>query len=440
MLVQWLEISAYEIIDLFPNLILALVPFYSFMRFSLGKAGLLVLFLYVFLCVSRFIALEHLYLATVLTVIWVLLYLASYIICIKAPIRKLLFVLLIILNYGSFVAIIYSYILSNYYIGSAGRPYSFSSCLVLGLIYLVSYPVIFRMMHKKIRPLMEASENNRYWSFLWLVPATFCLSYYYNLYSNGGIILFSKSLSNVLFAVLFNLGALFVTYLTAHLIEVSNANLRLKSENYHLNMQSIQYDNLQNRMEDARRAGHDLRQVLAVIHSYLKDNNKEGLLTYISQYTESLPSVTPIAYCGNYAVNALIVYYETIAAKNNIQFSCDIEYPSKCGIADTDAVVLLGNLLENAIDACLRQVQEDAVIALHIRKIQDMIIITLDNSYSGAIHTAGEAFLSSKADRTGIGTDSVKRIALKYNGTAKFHYDTNRFHSSVMLLDGGISA
>lgn len=435
--IQWLEISVYEIIDLFPNLLLALAPFCSFLRFSPGKTGLFILFLYVFLCISRFVALGHLFLATVLTVVWVLLYLAFYIICIKASIKKLLFVLLIILNYGSFVAIIYSHILSRYFSAASGRPYSFSSCLILGLIYLVSYPVIFRMMQYKIRPLMEAPENNRYWSFLWLVPATFCLSYYYNLYSNGGIILFSDNPSNVLFAALFNLGALFVTYLTAHLIEVSNTNLRLKSENYYLNMQSLQYENLQGRIEDARRAGHDLRQVLAVIHSYLKDDNKEGLLTYIHAYTQSLPSVSPIIYCGNYAVNALIVYYESIAAKNSIRFSCDIEYPRQCGIADTDAVVLLGNLLENAIDACLRQEQADAFIILHIKRIQDMIIITLDNSYSGVIHTSGDDFLSSKTARAGIGTNSVKKIAGKYGGTVKFHYETNRFHSSVMLCDGG---
>lgn len=432
-MVRWLEIFVYEIVDLLPNLALALIPFYSFMRLSLKKTGILILFLYFFLCLSRIIALNHLPLATAMTVIWILFYLAFYIICIKADIRKLLFVLLIILNYGSFTAIIYSHILTHYFSGLAGRPYSFSSCLLLCSIYLFSYPVICRMMQHKIRPLMESPENNRYWTFLWLVPATFCLSYYYNLYSNGGIALFSESLSNVLFASLFNLGALFVTYLTAHLIKISNANLQLKTENYHLNMQTIQYENLQNRMADARRAGHDLRQVLAVMHTYLKDDNKEGLMAYINEYTQSLPPASPITYCENYTINALIVYYESIASKYNIRFMCDAQYPAESGIADTDAVVLLGNLIENAIDACNRGQCETPFVSLHIRKIQDMIIITLDNSCNDTIHTSGSNFLSSKTDRPGIGTASIRKIAAKYNGTAKFEYNSSQFRASIML-------
>ena len=438
LLLQWLEILVYEAIDLLPNLLLALVPFYNFMRFSLRKTGLLIFLLYLSLCFSRFLALNHLFLATVLTVAWILFYLAFYIICIRTDIGKLFFVLLLILNYGSFVAILYSYILSRYFTEIADKPYSFYSSLVLGLIYLVSCPAVCRMMHKKIKPLIEFPENNRYWSFLWLVPATFCLSYYYNLYSNGGIILFSEKLSNVLFALLFNLGALFVTYLTTHLIEKSNMNLALKQENYFLNMQTIQYENLQSRMEDAKRTSHDLRQTLAVIQSYLNDDNKEGLLSYISQYTQTLPSFSPIAYCDNYAVNALIVYYESMAAKHKIRFTCTVEYPAKSRIADTDAVVLLGNLLENAMDACLRRPEpdQDAFISLLIREMQNMLIIALDNSYGGAIHVSGEHFLSSKADRPGIGTESIRKIALKYNGAVKFEHENNRFHSSVMLCTG----
>lgn len=428
-----LEILFYAAVDLFPSLILALAPFSKFMRFSPLKTGMFVLFLYLFVSISRFLALSSLFLATVLTVFWIVLYLTFYLLCIQADIRKLLFVLLIILNYGSFVAILYSCILSRYFYGTAGRLYSFSSTLLLAAIYAVSFPIVYRLMHHKLRPLMEASENNPYWSFLWLVPAVFCLSYYYNMYSNGGIILFTERLSNVLFGVIYNLGALFVTYLTAHLMEICNANLRLASENHMLNMQSVQYENLQSRMDDARRANHDLRQFLAVISTYLKDNNKDELTEYLREFTQSLPSVSPICYCENYAVNSLIVYYETIAAKNNIRFTGDVDCPKKALIADADAVVLLGNLLENAVEACRQQPHADPFITLCVKNIQDAMVITLDNSCRDPIQTANGRFLSSKGERVGMGTESIKKIALKYNGIVKFEYDSSEFHVSVLL-------
>ena len=72
-------------------------------------------------------------------------------------------------------------------------------------------------------------------------------------------------------------------------------------------------------------------------------------------------------------------------------------------------------------------------ICLHIQKLQGMLIITLDNSYSGCIHKEGEEFISSKNGQKGIGTTSIKKIVSKYNGILKFDYENNQFHASVML-------
>lgn len=428
-----IEIMVYEAFDLFPSLILAIVPFQRFMRFSPKKNILLVLFLYVSLCASRILAISSLPFATALSVIWIIFYLAFYFICIRAGMEKLLFVLLIILNYGSFIAILCSYFNYHQLAGMMDRPYSYAVSLLLFLFNLVIFPAMFFIMKFKIKPLIESPENNKYWRFLWLVPATFCLSYYYNLFSNGGIIEFSSKLSNVLFAIFFNLGALFVTYLTTHLIEESNANLQLKSRNYFLNMQSLQYDNLQNRIEDARQSRHNLRQILTVIQSYLRDDDRSGLLLYIRQYINSLPSESPITYCQNYALNAVIVYYQTLAEQNHIRFQAETEYPGETGIPDTDAVVLLGNLLENAVEACIRQTHGERFISLHIRKIKCMIVITLDNSFDGILRKSDESYLSSKTGRPGIGTASIRKLANKYNGKTAFTCLENEFHASVML-------
>lgn len=127
-----------------------------------------------------------------------------------------------------------------------------------------------------------------------------------------------------------------------------NDTMELKAENYQLNMRSIQYENLALRLEDARRAKHDLRQTLTVIQSCLIKNDHEELLKYINSYLNSLPPDSPIIYCDNYAVNALIFYYAYMAQTHNVLFDAEAVYPAESGIADTDAVTILGNLLENA--------------------------------------------------------------------------------------------
>lgn len=433
LLVKWQGIFVYEIFDLFPNILLALTPFYSYMRLSRVQTSLFALLLYILLSISRFFALYSTFLAASLTFMWILFYLAFYILCVRTDFRKLLFVLLIILNYGNFVIIIYSFILSSYIPHFADRPYDLPHSITLCIIHLIGFPFMYRLMNGKIKLLIESNDNNRYWNFLWLVPATFYLSYFYNLYSHGGIVPFCENPKNVLFACFFNLGAIFVTYLATLLIEISNINLQLESELYALNMQSVQYDTLKTRMENASRAVHDLRQVLTVIHTYIKDDNTEGLLTYINQYTQSLPSTSPITYCENYTVNALLVYYEAVAAKNSIRFSVHITVPSLEGMTDTDAVVLLGNLLENAIEACARAKAPNAFVSLCIKKMQDMFIILVDNSCHHHIHLMGDTLLSSKTSRHGIGTASIRWIAQKYRGQVDFSCENNIFHASVAL-------
>lgn len=433
MIIYVLEILFYELIDLVPNLFLAFVPFRNYLRFSKLHTALIILFLYAGAALSRILAHNNQKAAVLFTIVWVILYLLFYLSCIRCAITKLLFILLNILNYGSFVVIIYSYFAYHKFPYTADEPYSFLSSLVLLLVYLLSYPVMFYLMQKKARDLIEFPENNHTWRYLWLVPATFCLAYYYNLYSNGGIVEYSGYLRNVLFAVFFNLGALFVTFLVTHLLNESNTNLTLKAENYQLIMNAKQYELLTVRMEDARRARHDLRQSLTVIQSYLSDNNKDGLTQYLSQYISTLPSDAPIVYCDNYALNALIVYYESIAREHRIRFEVEIEYPSSCCITDTDVTVLFGNLIENAIEACSRQKNGDRFISLHVKTVNNMLAVTLDNSYSETIQQVGGYFLSSKSKRTGIGTSSIKVIAEKYHGIVSFDFDGRVFHASVML-------
>lgn len=428
-----LEIMLYVLVDLFPNLILALLPFRSSLRFSKRITALFILLLYFLIVLSRILSLKGLTVAAFLTVFWILLYFGFYILFIKAEISKMLFVLLTILNYGSFTAIIFTHFICYRFPQAAERPYSIYSTMALLIVYLISYPLVFHMLNSKMRILISFSENNRYWKFLWLVPATFCLSYYYNLYANGGIILFSASLNNTLFAAFFNLGALFVTYLVMHLLEESNLNLSLKAEIYHLNMQTLQYENLKNRIEDAKRARHDLRQSLVVIQSYIQNNDKDALLQYMNSYMASLPPTSPIIYCENNAVNALIVYYGDIAKEHGIPFSAAVEYPQNLPVADADAVVLMGNLLENALEACLRQTEGSPFISLHIRPLQGMIIITLDNSYSGVLNRDGENFSSSKTGHCSIGISSVKKIVEKYQGILQLQYEENQFHVSATL-------
>ncbi len=429
---QITEIAVYELFSLLPAIILALIPFRDFLRVSRKTIGILLSSLYALMVFLQVLAWNHLALATVFSVGIIALYLGLYKIIVRTPIARQLFVLLIILNYESFVIVFYSYFAYHYF-ELEDAPFSLGSIGVLIIIYLISYPIMFMIMDKKIRPLTVLPENNRIWHFLWLVPAVSCFSYYFNLFSNGGVMAFSKSLNNVFFAALLNIGNLLITFIIAHLVGESYKSIQLKAENYQLNMQFVQYESLKNRLDEARRARHDFRHNILIIQSYLEDHNYEGLQTYIAQYIANLPTDKAIAYCENYAVNALLIYYADLAHKQNITFQVEADYDDHAAIATPDVVTLLGNLLENAVEACARQTTGEAFIHFTLKQMENKIVITLDNSYNGIIQKSDNHFISSKNDRIGVGIASVEKIAAKYHGITKFEYDESTFYSSVLL-------
>ncbi|MDE6184183.1 MAG: hypothetical protein K2G39_01965, partial [Lachnospiraceae bacterium] len=157
--IKILKIFLYVLLDLTPCLILALSPFRSHFRFSCLKTYLLIplLFLTVFIC--RLLTIQGLPAAKIITVLWIGAYLALYVICLKLPVSILLFVLLTILNYGSFKAIIVNGLTHFLPFPSAER-YSLLSSILLLFVYLFTFPFMYQMMTKKIGPLINEADNN----------------------------------------------------------------------------------------------------------------------------------------------------------------------------------------------------------------------------------------------------------------------------------------
>lgn len=427
-----LKIFVYVLLDLIPCLVLALIPFQNHFRFPGYKTYMLLPLLFSMVFISRILSIQELSIAKWFTILWIGLYLTLYIVCIKVPVTILLFTLLTILNYGSFKAIIVNWLVYCLPVSSAGR-YSFFSSICLLIVYLFTFPFMYFMMHRKVKPLIDKTANSRYWRFLWLVPATFCLSYYYSMYAGGGAAAFSSKNSSMFFAVLLNLGGLFVTFLILQLLEECNDKLLLEQENHHLAMQSVQYENLKYRIDEARQAKHDLRQHLSVIQSCLQSKDYNRLSEYIRAYILTLPPDSPITYCEDYALNALIVYYESMARNHHIRFLADVHYPTDSGILSSDAVILFGNLLENALEACERECAPKPFISLRIKCMHNMIVAAVDNTCITPLPDCENGFSSSKAARMGIGTTSIRKIAEKYHGTVQFKQDNDIFYSSVLL-------
>lgn len=432
-LMQLIQIMVYDTIDVSICMVLVLLPFRDHLC-SRKKRCLLATVLYTLVVGSRVLALTGIISITIISVLRIILYIVLLRLAVHSDEPKRLFVLMVMLNYVSFIMVLFHF-LAYSFLGREfeANPYSFYLSLLMAGVFLICFPPIYWMMNIKIRPLINSPENKKMWTYLWMIPATFCIIYHYNILTDNGVMAFSSDWYNMVFSFVINAGSLLVTSMIILLIEESNANLKLKTENYQLMMQTLQYENLKSRMDETRIARHDLRHNLKLIGAYLEDGNEEGLREYMKQYLNALSLDTPIIYCENYALNSVITYYEGFIKGHGVDFWADVRYSGVEGLSDTDVVVLMGNLLENSVEACIRQTEGRRYINLRLRQEGEAIIITLDNSYNGIIREKDGGFLSSKSSSTGIGVISVQKLAEKYHGVTKFEYDGSVFHSSVML-------
>ena len=107
--------------------------------------------------------------------------------------------------------------------------------------------------------------------------------------------------------------------------------------------------------------------------------------------------------------------------------------PKQLSINEAELCSILGNLLENALDACRECTDTAPFIRIRAREEGGHIALAVDNTCCRAPMEENGRFRSSKHEGFGTGTASVRSIAQRYQGVTEFHYEDHIFFASVFL-------
>jgi sensor histidine kinase regulating citrate/malate metabolism len=130
---------------------------------------------------------------------------------------------------------------------------------------------------------------------------------------------------------------------------------------------------------------------------------------------------------GNSTIDSSINFKLQQAEKQNIKISSDILIPVDLSISIFDIAIILGNLLDNALEAVSNI--DDRWIDIKIKHTKGRLIIKINNSYDGIVKKAAFKFLSRKEDQKnhGIRLKSIQTAVHKYDGTMRVTHDEKRF-------------
>lgn len=199
-----------------------------------------------------------------------------------------------------------------------------------------------------------------------------------------------------------------------------------------LALQEEQYRRISDNIENSRRMRHDLRHHMVALQGFLRHGETERAAEYVENYLNTEKKHQVVWLCGNHTVNVVASHYQALAAEQGIAFTAHISIPDILTVKNEDIAVLLGNLLENAIEASGRRV-EGRSIQLEMGCSGQVLAIAVDNRFDGLPAEDAGQYVSTKEQHQGIGLQSVAAIAEKYAGFADFSHEGDVFHSRVTL-------
>lgn len=202
------------------------------------------------------------------------------------------------------------------------------------------------------------------------------------------------------------------------------------------------YQMLKNTYASNARLFHDFHNHIEALHRYLEKDRTAEAVQYLESLRSPIEAVTQPVWVGDEAVDYLINSKRTLALSREIQVSCNIEFPQHTNIRSVDLVAILGNLLDNALEAVEGTEGELRFINLTVRRIHEMLIIKLENGCKTAPVMAAGELKTTKQD-TGLhgwGLQSVRATAERYDGAVETEYGNNRFCTVVTLSYEAIKA
>lgn len=188
---------------------------------------------------------------------------------------------------------------------------------------------------------------------------------------------------------------------------------------------------------------HDMKNTLSVIMQ-LASGKEEGLQAYLEELNQTMDRLEFRFKTGNTVVDTLLnmKYHEIASTVPDLQMDVEgLQFPETLFIQSYDIGIILGNALDNAMEACrkLKAKEPDAEAFIRISSFQkrELFFLKVENSFDGKVvrKPQNEFPVTDKADREnhGIGLANIKSTAEKYQGTMDFKVKGRVFILSVMM-------
>ena len=233
-----------------------------------------------------------------------------------------------------------------------------------------------------------------------------------------------------------------VNLFTYYLYYRVQENAMNQAEKKFVHQQAAYYVHLNKEISDywleIRRFRHDQKQRYMLEQSYLQDKEYDKLNQFYSQNMNALSNDIIISRTGNRLLDNILNYKATVAQAKGIIIAAELRMAYDVDTEDAIICSLLGNLIDNAIEA-VSGIKEEIkrVISLVIKLSGNNLYVKITNPYAGEHIRDGNDFLTTKKDEGehGVGLKIVQNIVKSYNGVMRVRDSEGMFEVEVLVYD-----
>ena len=238
--------------------------------------------------------------------------------------------------------------------------YRWQAGLVTLIMALSTLIPMSTFLHEILKTLMSV-EIHDFWMTAWLLPfvATTMILLLTGTIRDGHISSLALLARILLLLCMFMLSHLLILFMKNLQYQIIASERNKTMENLQ-RVQTEQFEMLKTRIMESRRARHDFRHHRMVLQDMADRNDLHGIQTYLAEYNAEHADTPSKTYSNNPTVNAVVAYYAGHAEAAGIRFTARVQLPEHLLIPDPIFCVLLGNLLENAVDACKTELSRSA--------------------------------------------------------------------------------
>lgn len=205
------------------------------------------------------------------------------------------------------------------------------------------------------------------------------------------------------------------------------------AERFQQEVLSRQYDEIRAIYLDMRGWRHDYHNHLQVMKAELAAGQLAELSAYLDELEADLDRVDTYVKSGNLMVDAILNSKLSLAERDGVAVTCKARVPDALTVDDVDLCVILGNLLDNAIEACAALPADGRWLRVYVAARGSQLYASIQNSAVEDPSFNQRNYISEKRGNHGLGMKRVAAVVEKYEGFLNLANEPGVFAAEVSL-------